>query len=327
MTRPHRLDFEGAWHHVMNRGANHQPIFGDDEDRSILLSLIARAASRFGLEFHAYCFMQNHFHLLVRSPAGQLSMTLQFIQQTYTQKFNARHERDGALFRGRFHSILVDSETYLDVASRYIHRNPMTKSAANVHVLDSHEWSSLPAYEGRHSSPAWLLQHEVLNRFSSRAAYSAFVRDNHTDTPTARFYRTPFEQHGVLGDSDFAERSRKRAGDEERLTAGILSVDVCDIDSEVLRLSKGAPGNLARGGHGVSNIVRSVAVQVAFDYTRTPLDELANRYGFASPHSAGAAVRRARRSESPDLLRLRAAALHALNLAALSSSKVPVRRV
>jgi putative transposase len=315
MTRAHRVDFEGAWHHVMNRGANHQPIFDDDEDRSMLLSLIARAASRFGLEFHAYCFMPNHFHLLARSPERQLSTTLQFIQQTYTQKFNARHERDGALFRGRFHSILVDNETYLDVASRYIHRNPITKSTPSAHVLDSYEWSSLAAYEGRRSSPSWLEQHEVLNRFSSRAAYSAFVRDDHTDTQTARFYRAPFEQHCVLGDSDFAERSRKRAGDEERLTAGILSVDVCDIDAEVLRLSKGAPGDLTRGGHGVSSIVRSVALQVAFDHTRTPLDELANRYGFGSPHSAGTAVRRARRSESPALLRLRAAALYALNLA------------
>jgi putative transposase len=316
MTRPHRIDFEGAWHHVMNRGANHQPMFGDDEDRSILLSLIARASSRFGLEFHAYCFMPNHFHLLVRSPSGQLSTTLQFIQQTYTQKFNARHGRDGALFRGRFHSILVDSETYLDVASRYIHRNPITKDAPNAHVLDSYEWSSLAAFEGRRSSPSWLMQHEVLNRFASRASYSAFVRDDHADTRTARFYRTPFEQHGVLGDPDFAERSRKRAGIEERLTGGILPVDVCDIDAEVLRLAKGAPGDLTRGGHGVSNIVRSVAVQVAFDYTRTPLDELANRYGFGSPHSAGNAVRRARRSKSPALLRLQAAALCALNLTA-----------
>lgn len=316
MTRPTRVDFEGAWHHVMNRGADRQVIFGDDNDRTMLLNLIGRGSSRFGLEIHAYCLMLNHFHLLVRSPDRQLSTTLRFIQQTYTQRFNARHGRDGALFRGRFHSILVDSEAYLDIASRYIHRNPISKSGVNVGALDSYSWSSLATYEGRRGSPSWLKQHEVLSRFQSRKAYSSFVRQNHADAQAARFYQEPFRQHGVLGDSQFAEKSRQSAGSGEPLTAGILAVDVCDIDAMVLRLSQGSPRDLTLGGHGVSNNVRSVAIQVAYDFTPTPLDELANRYGFRSALSAGTAVRRARRSTSPSLKELRFAALDALNLAA-----------
>lgn len=72
MSRPLRIEFEGAWYHVMNRGAARCWVFNTDEQREYFLSLLADVHSRFGAEVHAYCLMGNHYHLLLRTPRGNL---------------------------------------------------------------------------------------------------------------------------------------------------------------------------------------------------------------------------------------------------------------
>jgi len=210
MTRPLRIDFDGAVHHVMNRGANHQLTFRDDEDRRLFLDIVGEAVRRFGIEVHAYCLMPNHYHLLLRSPSSQLSRALKHIGQVYTQRFNRRHGRDGALFRGRFHSILVDSDKYLDTVARYIHLNPVTKDMTNDDVLDTFEWSSFASYEGRSRGPKWLTKTNVLERFANPSSYGEFVRSKLTNFSASRFYEAPFAQRLALGDSRFVERVRKQ---------------------------------------------------------------------------------------------------------------------
>ena len=73
MARPPREDYEGAWHHVMNRGRNRQRIFLDDNDAADFLDTIGDTVERFGLEIRGYSLMLNHYYLLVRSPLGTLS--------------------------------------------------------------------------------------------------------------------------------------------------------------------------------------------------------------------------------------------------------------
>ena len=77
MSRRPRVDFEGAWHHVRNRGARRAPVLvvlvGDEERAGLFLHVLGETATRFGLEVHAYGLMPNHYHLLVRSVLGNLS--------------------------------------------------------------------------------------------------------------------------------------------------------------------------------------------------------------------------------------------------------------
>ena len=107
-----------------------------------------------GVEVHAYCLMPNHFHLLLHCPNGGLSRYMQRVGGAYSRRINARLGGEGSLFRSRFHSILLDSPTYLAQAGRYIHRNPLELSPP-VDAM-SYRWSSLRYYAGLAAPPRWM---------------------------------------------------------------------------------------------------------------------------------------------------------------------------
>jgi putative transposase len=77
MARPLCLESSGAVSHLTSRGNARQPIVDDDRDRSHFLSLLAHVVDRYGWHCHAYCVMDNHYHLLVGTPQPTLSDRLQ----------------------------------------------------------------------------------------------------------------------------------------------------------------------------------------------------------------------------------------------------------
>lgn len=66
MSRPLRIEYPGAWYHVMNRGIAHQQVFLNDQHRELFLELLNEIHRRYQVEIHAYCLMGNHYHLFVR---------------------------------------------------------------------------------------------------------------------------------------------------------------------------------------------------------------------------------------------------------------------
>jgi putative transposase len=73
MARPLRIEFPGAIYHATSRGNAGQAIFLDDDDRRSLLSILERVVSRFRILVHAYCLMDNRFHLLIETQEANLS--------------------------------------------------------------------------------------------------------------------------------------------------------------------------------------------------------------------------------------------------------------
>jgi REP element-mobilizing transposase RayT len=173
MGRKLRLDIEGGWHHAMNRGVDRQPVFKTAADAKLFLWLVAEAAELFGVEVHAYALMRNHYHLLVHCPEGRLSEFMQRIGARYTRAFNARIDRDGPIFRGRFHSRVVDTPGYRDFVGRYIHRNPLDVTPPLP--LDQYRWSSFGAYVGTVRCPDWLHVDALSAMHADRDAYREFV--------------------------------------------------------------------------------------------------------------------------------------------------------
>jgi REP element-mobilizing transposase RayT len=132
MLRLPRYDRPGRWFHVMNRGIARRSVFETECDVRYFLSRVARAVRRGELEVHAFCVMATHFHLLVRSPSGQLSEAMRRIQNEYVRYFNRTRRRDGPLLRGRFLSRPVMSLTYRSILVRYIDRNPVKVRLADA---------------------------------------------------------------------------------------------------------------------------------------------------------------------------------------------------
>src|ERR687896_1982709 len=113
MARPLRIEFSGAIYHVTSRGNAREDIWLDDTDRAMFLGVLAKVISRFNWRCHAYCLMDNHYHLLIETLEPNLSKGMRQLNGVYTQRFNRRHGRVGHVFQGRYKAILVERDSYL----------------------------------------------------------------------------------------------------------------------------------------------------------------------------------------------------------------------
>jgi putative transposase len=178
MTRPLRIEFPGALYHVTCRGNACEPVFLTNDDRLIFLDLLAEVTSRFGWLCHAYCLMDNHYHLLIETPDPNLSIGMRHLNGVYTQRFNRQHHRVGHLLQGRFKAILVERESHLLELARYVVLNPVR--AGMVKRVSQYRWSSYRATLGYEPTPAWLTTGWLLEQFArtpkvARRRYGEFV--------------------------------------------------------------------------------------------------------------------------------------------------------
>src|ERR1700730_937672 len=166
MSRPLRIEFDGAAYHVTSRGNEQKIIFRDDIDRRRFLETLGQACERFGLVVHAYCLMPNHYHLLVQTPRATRSRAIGWLQTTYCIRYNRRHHRCGHLVQGRFKAHLIDADAYAKQLVRYIHLNPVRPRDRRKPVpverrqcFETYVWSSHRAYagtSGKREVPEWL---------------------------------------------------------------------------------------------------------------------------------------------------------------------------
>ena len=154
MSRPLRLEFAGALYHITSRGNRKEAIYEVDTDREGFLSVLADVCKTYNWECHAYCLMDNHYHLLVETPDANLSKGMRQLNGRYTQNFNREHHRVGHVFQGRYKAILIDKNSYLLELSRYIVLNPVR--AHMVRSVIDWPWSSYRATVGEQVKPGWL---------------------------------------------------------------------------------------------------------------------------------------------------------------------------
>ena len=110
MPRSPRIEFAGAIYHVMNRGDRLEPIFEDDADRQMFLKTLGETCRSAGWHAHSFVLMRNHYHLLVETRRATLVKGMQYLNSTYTRRYNVRHRKWGRLFAGRYKALLVDSK-------------------------------------------------------------------------------------------------------------------------------------------------------------------------------------------------------------------------
>ncbi len=166
MARPLRLAYPGAFYHVTTRGNARQAIYLDAQDRQMFLAGLEEVVTRYHWRCHAYCLMDNHYHLLLETPQENLSAGMRQLNGVYTQRFNRCHARVGHVFQGRFKAVLVERDSYLLELCRYVVLNPVP--AGMVKQPERYRWSSYRATAGLEKAPEWLTRAWVLGQFSSQ---------------------------------------------------------------------------------------------------------------------------------------------------------------
>ena len=156
---------------MVNRGIAKRPLFESGADIRFFLARLAREVRRGRIELHAFSILTTHFHLLIRSPVGEMSEALRRAQNAHSRRFNRMHRRDGALIRGRFFSKPVQDEWYWRTLVRYIDQNPV--SARIVSRSESYEYGSAYHYH-RGSGPRWLERSQVEEEACSLAGVARF---------------------------------------------------------------------------------------------------------------------------------------------------------
>jgi putative transposase len=179
VARPLRLEYDGALYHVTSRGNEKRPIFRDEIDRDIFLDILNTVNRRYNWICHAYCLMNNHYHIIIETPDGNLSKAMRQLNGVYTQAFNKSHHRVGHIFQGRYKAILIQKDSHLLEVCRYVVLNPVRAKA--VKSPEEWRWSSYRAAAGLGKSHSCLTTDWVLRQFGSktglaRQRYKEFVK-------------------------------------------------------------------------------------------------------------------------------------------------------
>ena len=294
MARPLRIEYPGAYYHVMSRGNAGENIFPGRKDKERLLEYLAKAVDQYTIVIHTYCLMSNHYHLLMETPQANLSSAMQWLNVSYAVSYNRRHGRNGHLFGGRFKALLIDAEAYLTHLSRYIHLNPVR--AKMVRRPEDYPWSSYPALVDQVRKPDWLETRELLSYFAPRGSshgksdkkeaikyYRAFVQDVDPEA-----VENPAKQAAggfIVGGSDFVrwvqESFLARRKDEKaipQLKVLRPRIPVGAIVEAVSREFDGDEERILEKGHK-RNTARDIAISLSRSHSGVSCSDLGVTFG------------------------------------------------
>ena len=216
MARPIRIEYPGAVYHIIARGIEGSRVIAGDDEKSLFVEVLSKSKRSHSLILYGYSIMDNHYHLQIETPQGNLVEGMTGIQRDYAIRLNARSRRRGHVFEGRYKAILVDREGYLLEASRYLHLNAVR--AGIVRRPEDYRWSSYRDYIGLRregvTDVEWVLGRFSRKRAEAMARYAQFVNEK---LGIARY--DPFaEVYGgyVLGSREFVRRIKESMRAEPR---------------------------------------------------------------------------------------------------------------
>ena len=272
-SRPRRINYEHAYHHIVSRGTDQWIIFLDDEDRHRFLQLLARVCRRYGVEVLAYCLMGNHFHLVIYVPNANLSDALRDLKSAYGTSYNKRHGRTGPVYGARFWSKVIGDDEHLLDEIRYNHRNPL---GIDPHISLAHyEWSSHGIYLGLRPCPPWMHPELAQDMFGPNYQHTVET-PRHSD----KIQNRP----GQIVHAPGAWTIRS----EPSLSEILLAVAHC-ADAEVTDV---APS--------LHNGLIGIAILVASDLGGFSAEEIAEPFGFRTRGAVQKQLQRARQRVSAD---------------------------
>ena len=126
MPRFPRKHIKTSFFHVITQGINKSYIFDKSEDMKYYIKLIYKLSKEHEIEIIAYCIMNNHAHMLIKTKkSDELSKYMQRLNCTYARYYNKKYDRVGYVFRDRYKSEGIYDEQHLYNCIKYIYDNPV----------------------------------------------------------------------------------------------------------------------------------------------------------------------------------------------------------
>jgi len=210
MARQLRINYPGAFYHVTSRGNEQKAVFKSKREREKFLEYLETATLRYNAVVHVYCLMDNHYHILLETPSGNLPQIMRHINGAYTTYFNVKRSRSGHLFQGRYKAILVDADAYAKELSRYIHLNPVRAKMAEK--PEEYKWSSYLDYIGERKIHEWLNRDFILGYFGNKIPAAEREYKTFVSGLGGKEYESPLKEvfaSTILGDRGFIEYVKK----------------------------------------------------------------------------------------------------------------------
>ncbi len=297
MSRPLRIEYPDAWYHVMNRGRRAEVIFDDADDYGMFTDLMKETSEMWNIRIAAYCLMPTHYHMLVKTPEANISRSMRHLNGVYTQRYNRRHHCDGQLFRGRYKSILVGSDSYLLQVVRYIHRNPVR--AGLVDSLDAYNWSSHKGYVSVAKKWDWLFKEYILMRLSkNRGDWLRYYRKWVSVEKEGEVSQAIGQERwpAVLGPKEFLDRIKEMFGpkktNEEIPSSRELLPEAGSIIETVCGAFGVAGSDLLKTRRGQTNDPRNVAIYLVRRLRRDTAGGIARHFGIEKDSTVNSTIDR-----------------------------------
>ena len=221
MARSLRIEYPGAFYHVMSRGNDKKPVFVEKDGYAKLLDFLNRAFDKYDIAIHAYCILPNHYHLLIETAKANLSQCMQFINTGYAGYHNWRYSATGHVFQGRYKGILIEKETYFRKVSQYIHLNPVESGLTTT--PEDYKWSSYQYFLKEKNAPPFLDTKTTFEDIGGKAKYQLFIANGlKLGIEDITKYAT---RGNILGSIDFIDEI------EEKYTISPSSEGVGDRES------------------------------------------------------------------------------------------------
>ncbi len=275
MTRPLRITYPGAFYHLTSRGNERKQIFKSLADREKFLSYLESATKRYDAIIHVYCLMDNHYHLLLETPSGNLSQIMRHINGAYTTYFNTKRQRSGHLLQGRFKAILVDMDEYSKELSRYIHLNPIR--AKMVDNLPDYRWSSYLDYIGNRIPPAWLEMDYILGYFGPKPSISKKNYREFIEARLGRKYKSPLNEvvgSTILGGADFVKEIKERFIEGKKTNRDLPALKALSTKLSIEEIVKAVESEFIQQ----PALVNKVSLYLCHRYTARKLKEIGRNF-------------------------------------------------
>lgn len=295
MPRSPRINFPDAVYHVTSRGNGRARIFFDDDDRHRFLRQLRDNVQMHALKLYAFVLIDNHFHLLARTPRANLSQFMQRLNTSYALYARYKHRKPGHQFEARFKAKLVQEDSYLLAVTRYIHLNPIKIAACRrlnkmdrVRQLEAYPWSSYPGYTVKRNAQEFVC-YDVLREYGSTLAtarrhYRAYVRGcvMEDDEPILDAMRA--SRHAI-GDDTFIKETEKQLGQrragrvqDNDLALPAVTIEIDTVDAYVASHYGIDAADLQEHGHRAGP-AKAVAVALACRLTGLSGRAVGQHYG------------------------------------------------